>query len=158
MLFTFTTFFCQAEDGIRDGHVTGVQTCALPIWSSHNYDLGSLYVEGDRWMIYGPIGMGPQAWGTGGEMEIWESRDEGETWTRRRQVTVNSKRNHKFARRPVNAEDPFFVFWADGNPDEMSKSKLYFGESSGERYWELPYEMEGEFAEPREIRIGSEID
>src|SRR5437660_5830448 len=24
-------FFFQAEDGIRDGHVTGVQTCALPI-------------------------------------------------------------------------------------------------------------------------------
>src|SRR5690625_1741247 len=25
------SFFFQAEDGIRDGHVTGVQTCALPI-------------------------------------------------------------------------------------------------------------------------------
>src|SRR5438876_11712459 len=25
-------FFFQAEDGIRDGRVTGVQTCALPIW------------------------------------------------------------------------------------------------------------------------------
>src|SRR5439155_8624504 len=25
-------FFFQADDGIRDGHVTGVQTCALPIW------------------------------------------------------------------------------------------------------------------------------
>src|SRR5690625_7500670 len=24
-------YFFQAEDGIRDGHVTGVQTCALPI-------------------------------------------------------------------------------------------------------------------------------
>src|SRR5207245_5371938 len=24
-------FFCQAEDGIRDATVTGVQTCALPI-------------------------------------------------------------------------------------------------------------------------------
>src|SRR5439155_13832868 len=24
-------FFFEAEDGIRDGHVTGVQTCALPI-------------------------------------------------------------------------------------------------------------------------------
>src|SRR5690625_7792230 len=24
-------FMFQAEDGIRDGHVTGVQTCALPI-------------------------------------------------------------------------------------------------------------------------------
>src|SRR5690625_6420236 len=26
-------FFFQAEDGIRDGHVTGVQTCALPIFN-----------------------------------------------------------------------------------------------------------------------------
>src|SRR5690606_40867335 len=26
-------FFFQAEDGIRDFHVTGVQTCALPIYS-----------------------------------------------------------------------------------------------------------------------------
>src|SRR5690606_39615933 len=26
-------FFFQAEDGIRDFHVTGVQTCALPIWA-----------------------------------------------------------------------------------------------------------------------------
>src|SRR5207253_5291824 len=29
--FVFFYFFFQAEDGIRDGHVTGVQTCALPI-------------------------------------------------------------------------------------------------------------------------------
>src|SRR5207253_4785937 len=28
-------FFFQAEDGIRDGHVTGVQTCALPISPRH---------------------------------------------------------------------------------------------------------------------------
>src|SRR5437016_8578555 len=27
-------FFFQAEDGIRDWSVTGVQTCALPIYSS----------------------------------------------------------------------------------------------------------------------------
>src|SRR5690606_39625498 len=27
-------FFCQAEDGIRDFHVTGVQTCALPIFQA----------------------------------------------------------------------------------------------------------------------------
>src|SRR5690625_6614769 len=32
-------FFFQAEDGIRDGHVTGVQTCALPILRpGHHYD------------------------------------------------------------------------------------------------------------------------
>src|SRR5256885_11160660 len=27
-------FFFQAEDGIRDYKVTGVQTCALPIWTN----------------------------------------------------------------------------------------------------------------------------
>src|SRR5256884_7226716 len=27
-------FFFQAEDGIRDVAVTGVQTCALPIWGT----------------------------------------------------------------------------------------------------------------------------
>src|SRR6266496_3394883 len=32
MLYVFFFFF-QAEDGIRDLYVTGVQTCALPIWS-----------------------------------------------------------------------------------------------------------------------------
>src|SRR5215469_8639784 len=29
-------FFFQAEDGIRDLYVTGVQTCALPISSANN--------------------------------------------------------------------------------------------------------------------------
>ena len=32
MFFFFVFFFFQAEDGIRDWSVTGVQTCALPIW------------------------------------------------------------------------------------------------------------------------------
>src|SRR5699024_11227948 len=30
--FIFFLFFFQAEDGIRDRNVTGVKTCALPIW------------------------------------------------------------------------------------------------------------------------------
>src|SRR5690606_40526234 len=30
-VFGLARFFFQAEDGIRDFHVTGVQTCALPI-------------------------------------------------------------------------------------------------------------------------------
>src|SRR5690606_40578527 len=31
VLYSSYIFFFQAEDGIRDFHVTGVQTCALPI-------------------------------------------------------------------------------------------------------------------------------
>src|SRR5690606_40477179 len=34
-------FFFQAEDGIRDFHVTGVQTCALPIFCSRNVSSNS---------------------------------------------------------------------------------------------------------------------
>src|SRR5690625_7687912 len=45
-------FFFQAQDGIRDGHVTGVQTCALPISEiekgltfpdGHIYSLPTIY-------------------------------------------------------------------------------------------------------------------
>ena len=32
--FFFVCFFFQAEDGIRDTSVTGVQTCALPIYTA----------------------------------------------------------------------------------------------------------------------------
>ena len=34
-LFSSFFFFFQAEDGIRDDLVTGVQTCALPISPQH---------------------------------------------------------------------------------------------------------------------------
>src|SRR6266581_6427871 len=33
-------FFFQAEDGIRDGRVTGVQTCALPISRGRKQEAG----------------------------------------------------------------------------------------------------------------------
>src|SRR5699024_11723850 len=33
VLYLMYTFFFQAEDGIRDRNVTGVQTCALPIYA-----------------------------------------------------------------------------------------------------------------------------
>src|SRR5438445_4443754 len=38
----FFFFFFQAEDGIRDIGVTGVQTCALPIWIRLNHHAGWL--------------------------------------------------------------------------------------------------------------------
>src|SRR5476649_2881033 len=38
MLYFLFFFFFQAEDGIRDHCVTGVQTCALPIWAASMWD------------------------------------------------------------------------------------------------------------------------
>jgi hypothetical protein len=118
--------------------------------SDHNYDLGSLFIGDNEWTILGPTETGPQPYGTGGEVALWVSSDEGKTWSKRRQVTHNSEFNHAYVRRPLNAKDPFYVFWADGNPDKLSVSRLYFGNSTGDRYWQLPYDMSGEFATPVE--------
>src|SRR3712207_9581736 len=41
-------FFFQAEDGIRDIGVTGVQTCALPIWAVARRSLEALARVRDR--------------------------------------------------------------------------------------------------------------
>src|SRR6266496_4949741 len=47
MLFCFFFFF-QAEDGIRDLYVTGVQTCALPISRAFRCGVGGSAAEALR--------------------------------------------------------------------------------------------------------------
>src|SRR5690554_7613069 len=48
-MFVIIFFFFQAEDGIRDADVTGVQTCALPIWLKGTVDLNKYgEIEVDR--------------------------------------------------------------------------------------------------------------
>src|SRR3712207_8164670 len=49
MLFLF--FFFQAEDGIRDIGVTGVQTCALPIYASHDLKTPLTLVQADAEVV-----------------------------------------------------------------------------------------------------------
>src|SRR6266446_9585183 len=43
--YFFFFFFFQAEDGIRDDKVTGVQTCALPIFADPKDDRGRVLAE-----------------------------------------------------------------------------------------------------------------
>jgi hypothetical protein len=116
--------------------------------SDHNYDYGSIYIEGNEWRIIAPTEPGPQPWTTGGEMVLWTSRDEGATWTKRRQITQASRFNHTYARRPVSAHPQFYALWADGNPLERSESRLYFTDRDGSRVWQLPTEMNDETARP----------
>ncbi|MCG8311469.1 MAG: BNR repeat-containing protein [Cytophagales bacterium] len=120
--------------------------------SDHNYDMGSLYIKGKTWTIIAPTISGPQEYQTGGEVAVWESGDEGKTWKRKKQVTKNSPQNHTYVRRPVNAENPFYALWADGNPIECSKSFLYFTDAKGKRIFQLPYEMTADFAKPKQIK------
>lgn len=119
----------------------------------HNYDTGSLYIEDDaRWRAFIPSEAGPQHWGTGGEIAIWTSSDQGETWQKERDVTTGSALNQTYVRRPVNARDDFYAFWADGNPDEPSRSHLHFTNREGSQIWRLPYDMEREFERPQPLK------
>ena len=111
--------------------------------------MGSIYIERDgTWRIIGPTEPGPQKWGTGGEIAMWTSADEGKTWKMLKQLTKNSPRNHAYARRPVNAHDDFYAFWADGNADEFSESALYFCTKAGDVF-QLPAQMDGLAAKPK---------
>ena len=121
--------------------------------STHNYDTGPLWVEEDgTWRIIGPTERGPQRWGGGGEIAAWESRDQGTTWKKVRDVTKDSPRNNSYVRPVVNGHDDFYALWADGHSDKFSISRLYFCNKQGDRVWRLPYDMEGEFAKPERVR------
>lgn len=149
--------------GHQPGPANGPRTWSVIHWngsawesfdittSDHNYDSGSLWITPEKWIVIGPTDNRPQQWGAGGELVQWESRDEGKTWARARQITNNSPRNHNYVRKVVNGKAPFQFFWADGNPDAFGKSQLYFGDLNGNARM-LPYDMKEDAVEPMPYR------
>lgn len=121
--------------------------------STHCYDSGSIWVNGDVWTIIAPTTPMPEGdpryWGAGGEVVEWTSMDKGVSWTRTKQWTSNSERNHTYVRRPFYADDDFYAYWADGNTDAFSKSCLYFATKTGKIY-RMPYDMTDEWQKPEE--------
>jgi hypothetical protein len=120
--------------------------------SDHNYDYGALYVEDDQWRIIAPTEPGPQPYGAGGEMALWTSEDEGESWRKVRQLTRDSEFNHTYARRPLNAHSQFYALWADGDVHQRSASRLYFTDRDGSHVSQLPTMMDAGFATPKLIK------
>tara|TARA_Y100000588_G_scaffold380085_1_gene463377 strand:- start:772 stop:2094 length:1323 start_codon:yes stop_codon:yes gene_type:complete len=123
--------------------------------SDNNYDKGGIHIEKDgTWRVIAPTETGPQLYNTGGEVAVWTSADQGGNWRKVRDVTRNSKYNHTYVRRPVNAHPDFYAFWADGNPREESESRLYFCDRSGERVHRLPYLMQEDVERPERVSLG----
>mgnify|MGYP000944180607 FL=1 len=116
--------------------------------AGNNYDAGSIYVERfGTWKVVAPTAMGPQPYNTGGEMEMWKSRNNGKTWKKVKVLTKNSEYNHTYARRATPINPDFYAFWADGHGLQPSESRLYFCDRKGNVY-QLPQKMEGDFAKP----------
>jgi len=124
--------------------------------STHNYDMGSIYINGKKWTVIGPTEAGPQYYGAGGEIAIWNSSNEGNTWKRSKVITSGSSRNHSYVRRPLKANNDFFAFWADGDADKLSESHLYFSNADG-AVFRLPYNMTEEFATPEKVKTNNPV-
>jgi hypothetical protein len=95
---------------------------------------------------------GPQAYGTGGEMVLWESSDRGATWAKTKTLTQGSARNHTYPRRPLNVHPDFYALWADGDARQPSESSLYFTNRACDGVWRLPTTMTGDSAKPELVK------
>jgi len=119
--------------------------------SDHNYDHGSLYIEENGlWRVIAPTEPGAQPFGTGGDMVMWTSDNQGETWTREKRLTADSNHNHTYARRPVSAHPDFYAIWADGDARAPSESRIYFCDRLG-RVRRLPQHMIADTQTPEAI-------
>ena len=135
--------------GFRVAHWTGATWARHDVASTdNNYDMGSIYVDRKVWRVFAPTDPGPQQYNPGGEMVIWRSEDAGHTWTREHQVTQNSRYNHTYARKPLNAHPGFMAFWADGDTREVSESRLYFWDDEQKQVYRMPAHMEGATTPP----------
>ena len=115
--------------------------------SSHCYDSGSIWTDGKEWTIIAPTEEGPQKWGTGGEIAVWTSKDNGKSWKKKKVLTFDSEYNHGYVRRPQDANEKFYAFWSDGHSDQVSPSRLYFCTKDGQVF-KMPGEMTKEWEAP----------
>jgi hypothetical protein len=117
--------------------------------SNNNYDHGSPRIgPNGTWRVIAPTELGAQPYNPGGDMVMWTSSDEGQTWKKVKQLTHDPRRNHTFARRPLNAHPDFYALWADGNGREPEESSLYFTNQRGDHVWRLPAKMQTDLAKP----------
>jgi hypothetical protein len=120
--------------------------------SDNNYDQGALDLSNDDcWRLMGTSGQGPQAFNTGGEVELWESYDQGANWVRARGITNGSKHNHSHVRYVINAHPDLAAFWCDGHARQHSGSSIFFTNREGTRVWRLPLKTPHGFNKPEQV-------
>ncbi len=145
----------DAIDGrrkVRTAHYNGSSWDIRDVTTTdHNYDHGEIWVDdGGTWHVLGAFVDGPQEWGTGGDIALYSSDDEGLTWSLDKQLTAAETLNMTYPRLVEDANDAFFALWADGDGwgagDDASR--LYFMTTEGTVY-QMPTDFAGaDFAAP----------
>src|SRR5205809_6708748 len=109
----FVCFFFQAEDGIRDVAVTGVQTCALPICPHpfiRSFEPGEdwFYSYETKETYEGPELAPPQHHPVGQGVPRSEERRVGKEWRSQRPATQSTtqRRTSREARRSSRKKQP----------------------------------------------------
>jgi len=120
--------------------------------ADHNYDMGSLYILEDRWLVIGPTLPGPQPYHGGGEMVLWESRDQGKTWAMKVQITRDSEQNHNYARRPLKRPRPVLRLLGRRRPDAAEPVAPVLRRLQRPAGVASSYTMDQPFAEPEPLR------
>jgi len=154
LFLTAAGFMPGPEGAPRQWHTAAWSGAAWEIRplaeSDHAYDHGSLHCDADgTWRVVAPTDPGPFPGGSGGEMVLWTSNDEGRSWSSR-PLTAGSRTNHGYARTPLAAHPGFHALWADGSPLAPSPSRLFFCTRDG-RVFRLPERMEGETEAPEAL-------
>ena len=110
--------------------------------SDSNYDLGELWLEKpDQWWLIAPTEVGPQPFNPGGEVAVWQSKDQGQTWNIKKWLTLASRKNHTYVRIVRDAHPDFIAIWADGHGRQPSGSSLYFTNRAGQVF-RMPQDIE----------------
>ena len=139
------------EDGLREWRTLYWNGSdweeSLVTTSTHNYDSGSLWTDGEEWTVIAPTGAGPQYWGAGGEVQMWRSTDRGRHWHKEKDLTSGSAVNQTYVRRPAGAADGFWAYWSEGDPFHLSRGRLRFCDRNG-KVMTMPYNMSAEWADP----------
>ena len=114
-------------------HWTGETWRRRPFTTSdHNYDYGAALHRRRRVADHRPDRARPAApRRRRRDGLVDEPRRRRARGRKQRQLTRDSRFNHTYARRPVDAHPQFYALWADGNPLAPSESRLYFTDRDG---------------------------
>ncbi len=130
----------------RDWEITGL------ISSDHNLDAGCLHITKEyQFRLIAPTLPGPQPDLPGGDILMWISDDQGRSWGRYL-LTADKQFNHQDARRPFEASDDLYVFWASGDMEKGGHGRIFYCNKRGAVFL-LPEVMDGPTAKPIEVPV-----